>query len=251
MSDINLIFSTHTRTNTVEAIDYGYATTFFDLTMVLSGVLHYIIDGTDVCLKKGDAIFIPPNSMRTRRACNQYTQYISINYTSNGEIEKEIPLYIPNCSDHFKELLLAVEKNISYSKTGNYLNKVSAGISLLIFSLKDELMFQATTSRKVASILEYIHRNITHPITLKDIAQNVFLSVPYCCTIIKKELNTTIYNIIARERINLAKNYMDSTNAPLSNIIPICGFSDYTQFYKVFKKHTGISPSDYRKRRNR
>ena len=52
---------------------------------------------------------------------------------------------------------------------------------------------------------------------------------------------------IARIRIEKAKEYMKSKNSNLTEIAFMVGYDDYTYFNKVFRKHTGISPREYKK----
>lgn len=244
MSSMSYLYHTNTQTNTVAAINYGYHTTFFDLTMVFSGELHYNIDGQDIILKKNDTLLIPPGSMRIRYAGDKPAHYMSVNYYGIGEEEKSIPLYIPNCRPFFKEALLFFDK-ILESKIPSTNSAINYGLHLLIELLKNEIENQ-NLNQHVHRILEYISANLTQPITLDEIADSVFLTVPYCCHLVKKELGFTISEIITRERVALAQQLIISDTIPLNKIPYRCGFNDYSHFYRCFKKHTGISPSQYR-----
>ena len=48
-------------------------------------------------------------------------------------------------------------------------------------------------------------------------------------------------------RITLAKKYLQFSDYSISEISGYCGYKDQTYFSKVFKKHTGISASEYQK----
>ncbi len=245
MSSMAYLYNSNVQTSAVKAIDQDVPTSFFDLTMVFSGKLHYNIDEKDITLNKNDAILIPPGSMRIRYAGNEPVHYISINYRSDGTEEKDIPLYLPNRRTFFKEALLFFDKitkaNIVAHREATY----DRGLQLLIQLLKNDIENQSLNPH-VQKILEYISTHLTRQITLNEIADSLFLTVPYCCHLVKKELGTTISEIIVRERVQLAQQYLSSGSTLLKDIPSLCGFTDYSTFYKGFKKHTGISPSKYK-----
>ena len=66
-----------------------------------------------------------------------------------------------------------------------------------------------------------------------------------CCYLFKKEMNTTIYDVILKERIYLAQEYILAGEYSLKEVGKMCGFCDYSHFLKSFKKVTGILPSEY------
>jgi AraC-like DNA-binding protein len=46
-----------------------------------------------------------------------------------------------------------------------------------------------------------------------------------------------------------ARTLLARTNTPLLDIALTCGFSDQSHFNRVFKKHTGVPPGQYRRHR--
>ena len=98
----------------------------------------------------------------------------------------------------------------------------------------------------LSDMLEYIAQHYTERITLQDVANSVSLTPSYCCYLFKKELNTTIYDVILHERLLLAQNLIISSDKRLQDIATDCGFNDYSHFSKYFKKITGYLPSEYK-----
>ncbi len=49
-------------------------------------------------------------------------------------------------------------------------------------------------------------------------------------------------------RLNRARQLLESSDFPVSKIATLCGIPDYNYFTKVFKKHCGITPRDFRKK---
>ncbi len=222
-----------------ETIDY------FNITTVYSGVLHYNIDGTDYFLKKGETLIIRPGSHRIRYADEKAAHYFAIDYFSDGSVEETLPDFITECSTTLKETIGFLDKVHKNRNTEHYDLKCSLAVHLYLLTLTDDVK-NSKLSFHVQQILKYISEHFTEPIKLDEIAAHVHLTVPYCCHLVKNELNTTIYEIILHERITVAKDYLTSSEIPLSEIPYKCGFNDYSHFYKTFKKHTGISPSKFK-----
>ncbi|MFL0168626.1 AraC family transcriptional regulator [Candidatus Clostridium helianthi] len=94
-------------------------------------------------------------------------------------------------------------------------------------------------------ILIYINNNLTQKITLKFLENKFFISKYNISRIFKQQIGYTFVEYITTKRILLAKelilNGMYASDAALE-----AGFSDYSNFYRCFKKATGISPYDYK-----
>jgi len=61
----------------------------------------------------------------------------------------------------------------------------------------------------------------------------------------KEYVNKSIYDYILYRRIIKAKELM-SSDLTLTEIAYRCGFSDYSNFLRIFKKYTNESPRKYR-----
>ena len=221
---------------------------YYDITSVYSGTLHYRIDDKEYILKKGDTIIIPPGSHCVRYPGNKPANYFVLNYYSDGEMEKEMPTLIQSSSGSLNSVtrLIVQTYHKSSKKTTPYHDeKCSLAVNFLILELMEQAKVRKY-SPHIQQIMNYITEHITEPIQLSEISEKVFLSVPHCCYIVKSELGTTIHELIVRERIALAQNYLISGDFPLREIPYLCGFNDYNSFYKSFKKHTGISPSKFK-----
>ena len=217
---------------------------YYDFTIVFSGELEYQINDISYTLKKGDAIFIPPDSHRIRASVKKPVEFVSINFFSENKIQ--LPLHMPSCiTSTLKELTLLHIKLKNEKNSKFFKEKLSSSINMLILILTENAEKKLINSH-VNSILDYIRNHYTENITLENIASSVFLTVPYCCNLVKKELGLTIYDIILQERILLAQEYITEGLKTLQEISYLCGFNDYSNFSKYFKKYTGVPTSKYK-----
>jgi len=99
-------------------------------------------------------------------------------------------------------------------------------------------------SQQVDDILLYINRNIAHPITVEQLAENFFLSESYICRIFKQATGTTVGKYITARRISIAKALL-SEGLSVNEAFEKSGFGDYSNFFKAFTKAVGVSPKKY------
>jgi len=100
----------------------------------------------------------------------------------------------------------------------------------------------------IASVLEYIHSNLTEDISLDSIASQFFINKSYLGRLFKEATNYTVSDYINIERVRTAKLYLLKTNYSIEKISQIVGFSYSSYFTRIFKKYTEVSPLQYRKK---
>ncbi|WP_160691297.1 response regulator [Clostridium sp. C2-6-12] len=93
---------------------------------------------------------------------------------------------------------------------------------------------------------EYIINNFNKSITLKDVAEEVFLSQNYLSELFKKEIGEGFYDFLSNYRIKKAKEILLTTNLKVYEVAKNVGYNDAITFGRAFKKITGTTPNDYR-----
>ena len=103
----------------------------------------------------------------------------------------------------------------------------------------------ATTAR----ILKYVTEHIDTPdLKIDDIADAMGMSRSVLYTKIKQQLGMTPIDFVRHVRIMRACELLKDTDESLSSVAFAVGFSDAKYFSKVFKRETGIVPTEYRER---
>ena len=80
------------------------------------------------------------------------------------------------------------------------------------------------------------------------LAARVYLTPTYLAGIFKQKTGKTLGQYITEVRIGKAKALLMDEKYKLFQIASMVGYSDPDYYTKVFKKHTGLTPSEYRKR---
>ena len=100
----------------------------------------------------------------------------------------------------------------------------------------------------VEQIIDYLDNHFNEKISLDQIAKNMYLSPFYISKIFKSETGDTPINHLIRVRMERARELLDQKkDASIQDIALCVGYDDAYHFSKLFKKHFGQSPSQYRK----
>lgn len=105
------------------------------------------------------------------------------------------------------------------------------------------------SSHIVEDTLSYISSHICEELPLKQLADRAGLSPFYFSRIFKKETGFTPHNYILHNRINIAKFYLKSSHYSIKEICFHSGFPTESSFCTTFKKICGMTPGEYRAKR--
>ncbi len=97
------------------------------------------------------------------------------------------------------------------------------------------------------SVCKYISANITSAIDVQTIADSLKYNKDYLGRIVRQIGNTTIKQLIIREKVQAAKNLLVLTDFSLEKIALQLQFNNVNDFQKFFKYHTSTTPHVYRK----
>lgn len=97
----------------------------------------------------------------------------------------------------------------------------------------------------VMSLLKWIDAHVTEHITLADVARVAGLSEKYVCRIFREYTSKTVIDYVNERRIERACAQLMTSG--ITETAFNCGFNDLSYFCKTFKKHMGITPSQYKK----
>ena len=81
-------------------------------------------------------------------------------------------------------------------------------------------------------------------VTKESIAKKLCMS-PRTLQLKLAKTNTTFHEVVDQTRLSLARGYIDSSAASITEIAYLLGFSDPSNFSRAFKRWTGHSPRDY------
>lgn len=99
------------------------------------------------------------------------------------------------------------------------------------------------TVRRVQLFLEH---NLAKKITIDEIAEKHSIGRRTLERRFKNATGLSLLDYLQKLRIESAKRLLEKTGKNITEIMFNCSYSDSKAFREVFKKHTGISPQEYR-----
>ena len=102
----------------------------------------------------------------------------------------------------------------------------------------------------IVPALQYIDSHFNENINLNALSDLCNLSISRFSHLFKDVTGTSAIQYINDLRVSKASMYLNTTSLSISDIALKIGFDDAAYFSRIFKKITGISPSDYRKKQN-
>ena len=93
-------------------------------------------------------------------------------------------------------------------------------------------------------LLEYIENHISDDLSLDTISSYFHLNKYYISHLFKEYHGLSIHQYIIRKRLDLCRESLQ-TNSNIADVCQMYGFSDYSVFYRAFKKEYGMSPKAY------
>lgn len=104
-------------------------------------------------------------------------------------------------------------------------------------------------SQHISRIQEYIHANYSNSsLSLYMASEQVGISPSYLSRLFKQEMGASFVDYINSFRVEKAKHLLESSDIKIKDIAFQTGFNSMQNFFRIFKKHTGMSPGEYRQK---
>ncbi|MGN1409842.1 MAG: AraC family transcriptional regulator [Eubacteriales bacterium] len=125
-------------------------------------------------------------------------------------------------------------------------------ISQILCELSDTFLRSGERERKPSNraltenVIEYIRINASSIKNVSDVAEHFGYNPEYLTTLVKKNTSHSLIDYINMGKISRAKEMLLSTNLTVSEIAPLCGFSDAKYFGRLFHRLTDTTPIEFR-----
>lgn len=236
----------------------GYGTNRFysGLVIPLAGSACFTLDGTPYVMTPGTIVHARQGMRLDKETIGEdLWRYAVIHYKiPENEIER-LPFYQTHFS--FQTGNNAVVPNLVHKLL---INQESPGASarfkskVLFINLLSELFDSAKEQLVdnhtilVDNVMEYLRQHYAEPITISSTAEHFGLDRRRLALIFEKHSGMTPSNYLIECRILQAKELLRSCSCSVKQIAECVGYTDSLYFSKAFKKHMGISPSEYQER---
>ena len=144
-------------------------------------------------------------------------------------------LLMASAIDKISDLIKILEE-VAHKQHFKYISHQS-------LSLKDPL-----DSNKIENILDFIRSNYKKRLTLEDIAAQINMSPSAFCRFFKKKTAQTITDYLINIRISAACKMLTQGDFTVSETCYESGYNSTSNFHRHFRRVTGCSPKEYKRR---
>ncbi len=251
---------------------------YFQVYYVVRGSIRHHLEEQNALLGFGDVFIIPPNVPHFISVDEEDSEFYSLSFMPEFfDDTSAFPLLsdflrslvsLPNnallpklsiSSDDslFIETLLGrVMKEFNEKNVGSQeiiLESVAILISIFARNYFEERIEKMsigfeTNKHSVLHCIEYLSTHYTEKTSLDEISKYATMSKSNFCKIFYSITNTTFNQFIHNKRIEKATQMLSATNLKVTTVAVQCGYEDFSTFFRNFKKITGLSPAEFKKR---
>ncbi|PWU66831.1 MULTISPECIES: AraC family transcriptional regulator [Gracilibacillus] len=166
-------------------------------------------------------------------------------------ILSEEPFFILRDADHIYYTLrnLVFELDNQSNENSMMIDNLLLQLLLIIARQRREQNHEENGRNEnyVKKVITYIHENYDHDITVEQLANVAHIHPSYLHRIFKQSTGMTLHEYISRVRIEKAKMLLEKTDIAVTEISSYVGINTSQYFSSVFRRSTGLSPSNYRR----
>lgn len=108
-------------------------------------------------------------------------------------------------------------------------------------------MLISASRDEAGRLRDYIAAHYAEPITIPGICAALSLSKSKLYAICRADTGRTVSELICERRIDAARALLRGTDDSVRQISETVGYADFNYFTRVFRQHTGLTPSEYRR----
>ena len=150
-----------------------------------------------------------------------------------------------NIEKYREERGAAGENSAIWPSEGKRIEENPEEISHLLMEETEELE-NSRLSGVREMITRYIHENYMYDISMQELARTMNYSEAYFCKLFKQCFGQNFISYLTDYRVEEAKRRLEEPTANIKEIGKAVGYGDSNYFTKVFRRVTGISPTEYR-----
>lgn len=244
---------------------------YYEIYFFLEGDVDYEIAGQVHHLEYGDYLLIPPGISHRpefRSFDTSYRRFVLwINEAYYQKLCREC-VDFSYAFDHVKEqkiyhyrtdfvqiqqLQAQILELIEESRSSRPFQKLSrhlllCQLLLYINRLTFDMLHQVAqpyTSALYVNVCDYINSHLEDDLSLDTLADFFFVSKYHISHVFKNNMGISLHQYVLKKRLHACKNGILS-GAPVGSLYEQYGFSDYSSFYRAFRKEYGLSPTEFR-----
>lgn len=232
----------------------------YQILYIASGKAHFYFHGKEEIVTAGNmVIYRPKEEQRYYYYGVDHTEVYWVHFTGSDVkkilrkygIKDDMHIIHSGTSLEYKRLFLQIIQELKLCKedyeelTVNYLLNLLILLHRQINAKprgKSHLLME-----EMDNAVRYFHQNYSKTISIEDYAASQHMSVSWFIRNFKEYTHSTPAQYLLSLRISNAQTLLESTNYNVTEIAEIVGYDNPLYFSRIFKKQSGVSPSEFRK----
>ena len=258
---------THSDISYTKDVVQLHSHTFYELLYCCSGNLQYLLGADRYRLHRGDVVIVPPGVSHRPLFLEQLVEpYFRYVIWISPEFMDYARIFCPELDfgAHYRLLRTAGTPWESLNqmfargckeaerRAPGWQGHVCGNTLQLLVELKRACsagqMPPPMTEKPelLDALVNYIEGHLAEKITLEGTARRFLVSQSTISQTFRQKMGISFYRFVTQRRLIAAKTEI-LAGKPLETLYETVGFSDYSTFFRAFRREYGISPSQYRK----
>ncbi len=241
-----------------------------EIIRILEGSMKVRLNNQEYFAKKGDVIFVNPETIHGAQPDNCVYECIvfsidflnvdtySCRFFVESIVNREYMIreYNSTSDAEFNDAVDVVFESMKH-KTSGYKFLVIGALYRMLGVIVDKHFYSPVNGNaaisdeknipKLRKVLTFLRGNYDKQISLEDMAKAAGMSPKYFCYFFKERTGKTPVEYLNGYRIEKASQKLLNTDLNVTEIAFSCGFNDLSYFIKTFKSFKHISPAKFRK----
>ncbi len=248
---------------------------FVEVVYMCQGSTHHVINGNDVELRQGELLFISQSAKQEIYPASEedvavnfiiLPEFFDYGLTMIKQENNQLRSFLIDCLTggkedtgylHFKVAdVLPIQnlvENLIWTIVHKEPNKRSiqqATMGLLFLQLMNQIdrmetAWEDKNQKLIMDVLSYIEEHYASG-ELEDLAELLHYDMRWLSKEIKKRTGLNYTDLVQNKRLNQAAYLLSNTNMNILDIGLAVGYDNTSYFHRIFKKHFGQTPRDYR-----
>lgn len=245
----------------------------YEVYFLISGRVTYLVEGRSYAMKPGDILLINNRELH-KPVLEPGETYERIILWIKPDFLKKHSIEGCNLTECFertyrdkeniirpkaemlrviKNSIVMLEETCNSNEFGSHILKNSYLMEIIVYLnryflkvQKNNLPSDVKCNEKINSVIKYINENLDRDLSLDSLSSRFYLNKYYLLHEFKKYTGYSIHQYIQQKRLILSKTLLKEGRS-VNEVCDECGFGDYSNFIRAFKKAFGVPPKKYSK----
>jgi AraC family transcriptional regulator len=201
-----------------------------------------------------------PFSAKWNREVNVTHCYLDPTFVAHAAYESinpeqiELNLVLQKTDPLVFQIILALQKVLETDATNSCFYTESMATALIAHCLRNystrkhvlQEYDDGLPKYKLKQAFEYINAHLSENVSLASVSKELEISQFHFCRLFKQSTGITPHTYLIQQRVERAKQLLKRKEGTMLDIAIECGFANPSHFAKHFRKHTGVSPKQFR-----